>query len=83
MSGALHGDALRGWPEDIQETRCQPHLRASAEEVISFIDHRWFILTTDGFYRPQINTDFHRLRAVGSDWVDYWLLIIIIDNNLW
>ena len=23
--------------------------------------------TTDGFYRPQINTDWHRLRAKGSD----------------
>ena len=23
--------------------------------------------TTDGFYRPQISTDWHRLRAEGSD----------------
>ena len=23
------------------------------------------------FYRPQISTDWHRLRAKGSDWVDY------------
>ena len=23
--------------------------------------------TTDGFYRPQIITDWHRLRAKGSD----------------
>ena len=23
----------------------------------------FFILATDGFYRPQINTDWHRLRA--------------------
>ena len=22
------------------------------------------------FYRPQINTDWHRLRANGSDWID-------------
>ena len=28
-------------------------------------DHRCF------FYRPQINTDWHRLRAKGSDWDDY------------
>ena len=47
-----------------------------AEEIIGNYE-----LTTDGFYRPQINTDFHRLRAVGSDWVDYWLLIIICDNQ--
>ena len=26
---------------------------------------------TDGFYRPQINTDWHRLRAEGSEWIDY------------
>ena len=24
--------------------------------------------TTDGFFRPQINTDYHRLRAKGSDY---------------
>ena len=24
-----------------------------------------------GFYRPQIYTDGHRLRANGSDWIDY------------
>ena len=23
------------------------------------------------FYRPQIITDWHRLRAKGSDWIDY------------
>ena len=28
------------------------------------------------FYRPQIGTDWHRLRAKGSDWIDYGLLII-------
>ena len=27
--------------------------------------------TTDGFYRPQISTDWHRLRAKGSDYDDY------------
>ena len=27
--------------------------------------------TTDGFYRPQISTDLHRLRAKGSDQDDY------------
>ena len=25
---------------------------------------------TQVFYRPQINTDWHRLRAKGSDWID-------------
>ena len=48
------------------EKREKSHVTCDAWLLMAgFIDHRWVV------YRPQINTDWHRLRAKGSDLVDY------------